>query len=259
MDCNFAVRMNVQSHSQAMPGVVAAPLSRELARSDLFFGVSAEQLAKLAEHAWTRSFRLGEHVFETGQQASVFTIVARGAVKIVSTGADGDDCILGLYGTGQSIGTSAATKGCAYRASAHAITSTVEVIRVDARRVLQAAHRDVSVATALNRAILAHGDVLRAKIAIMSAGSVSQRLAKLLLALAERFGDELEGGRLVLSVALSRMDLAGLVGASAESVLRVVSAWQHAGILGRTPRGLTLLRPEALHVLGDGSGRDARA
>lgn len=243
---------------EAAPGTASRPrILTDLARSDLFAGVPPEALAKLSNHAWSRSFRLGEHVFETGQAASVFTIVKQGVVKIVNTGAAGEDCILGVFGARQSIGTSAATRASVYQAAACAITERVDVVRIDARRVLKAARENAEVATALNRALLAHSEVLRAKIAIMSAPTVPQRLAKLFLALADRFGEGAERGRLVLSVALSKLDLAGLTGASAEAVLRVVSAWERAGILGLLQHGYVILRPQALRSLSEGFLREA--
>lgn len=226
-----------------------APLIGCLGASDLFASIEPKELATLAEHAWRRTFKLGERLFETGQKADAFTVITRGLVKVVCTGADSNDCILAVFGAHQSVGTAAAMRASQYPASAYAVSNTVDVVRIDARPVLSAMQRSVGVAKALNRALLAHDQALRSKIEIMSAGSVPQRLAKLFLVLADRFGDEMDGNRLVVFIALSRMDLAALVGARVETVIRVVSAWQKAGVLGTTPDGFELLLPDTLQAL----------
>jgi CRP/FNR family transcriptional regulator len=80
----------------------------------------------------------------------------------------------------------------------------------------------------------------------MSAGSVERRLAALLQHLLDRFGDELEDGETVIQVALSRAELASLVGATLETTIRMMSRWRREGIVSTTTEGFVVHAPERL-------------
>jgi len=129
------------------------------------------------------------------------------------------------------------------------------VLRIEAEPVLTAMSVDPSVAAAVNRALLAELDALSSKIAILSAGPVPRRLARLFLTLADRFGDEMVDGSWGIPVCLSRADLASLVGARVETVIRVISTWQKRGVLRTEEDRFELLRPEALRAELDGQRR----
>lgn len=75
---------------------------------------------------------------------------------------------------------------------------------------------------------------------------MEQRLATLLLALAERFGDEREDGSTFVPVPLSRQELSRLVGARAETVIRTMSRWQKVGVVATDARGFVLRDTERL-------------
>jgi CRP-like cAMP-binding protein len=61
-----------------------------------------------------------------------------------------------------------------------------------------------------------------------------------LLHLAERFGDELEGGEVTIPLPLRRSELAHLVGATVETTIRVIRKWERDGLLVTTRTGFVL-------------------
>lgn len=96
------------------------------------------------------------------------------------------------------------------------------------------------------RALCNTSTVLRGRIEVLSAGSVPQRLATLLLQLADRFGDTGDDGVVRIPVALSRGALARLVSARVETVIRTASEWQKRSLMGSDGGGFrTLRRPYA--------------
>jgi CRP-like cAMP-binding protein len=126
-----------------------------------------------------------------------------------------------------------------YRADACAATETAQVVGVRAEVVLSTLGNP-ALCSGVQRALLEQTEVLQSKIAIMSAGSVPQRLATLFSDLARKFGDEGGDGSTIVPVALSRSELAHLVGATVETTIRIVSAWQKAGLLTTTAKGFVL-------------------
>ena len=83
--------------------------------------------------------------------------------------------------------------------------------------------------------------------------SLSRRLAKRLLSLAEQYGKHPTVGGPV-EVRLSQQDLANLVGTSRESVNKQLRAWETEGILEIGRARVVLKRPEALEALSRNYG-----
>jgi CRP-like cAMP-binding protein len=91
---------------------------------------------------------------------------------------------------------------------------------------------------------------LSRRVETLSSGAVSQRLARVLTGLAERFGEPFPGGTL-LPVRLRREDLAAMAATTLESASRQISAWTRAGLLVPQPAGFLLRDLEALHLAGE--------
>lgn len=214
--------------------------ARQLRAFRLFAGVDEDVLADLAGRAHARSLRAGERLWRAGDRAEHFTLIRAGLLKIVRHVPDGAEAIVGLFGPRESVGDAAVLGATAYPADAVAASDTASVLRVEAAPVLAAMTRRPSVAAAMNRALLDHTQALQEKVAVMSAGSVDQRLATLLLLLAERFGDVREDGVTVVPVRLSRQELSRLVGATVETTIRAMSRWQKASVVDTTAEGFVL-------------------
>ena len=217
-------------------------IERTLRASRLFEGVEAAATT-FAPCAIRRRFRRGEFIWHEGDPATSFTVIATGLVKICQSHPDGDSAIVALFGPRENIGDVAVVSSGAYPADAIAATETVEILSIEKAPVLAALEKDVALAQALNRSLVEHSRALREKIRIMTAGPVEQRLAALLAHLAARFGDEMDDGAVLIPVALSRTDLARLVGARSETTIRVMTRWQRAKLISTTPEGFVLHDP----------------
>lgn len=209
----------------------------------LFAGASPETIARVGEHARLIKVASGSALFRSGDSADALLSIRRGIVQIVRPG---DEAVtLGIFGPREPVGLSAMLDRARYPADAIAACD-VEVVRVPADVVLDAMAIDHGLALSINRALIAHTRALQAKIAMLTAGEVSARLATLLSHLADRFGDEDDEGRTVVPVALSRSDLARLVGVRPETVIRVMSRWQKAGLIETSADGFRITDRAAL-------------
>ncbi|HZT73295.1 MAG TPA: Crp/Fnr family transcriptional regulator [Terriglobales bacterium] len=188
-----------------------------------------------------RRWRLsrGQAVWRAGDPARDFIAVESGLVKIVRLGPEGVEAIVGLFGPGDSIGDTAVIERGVYPADAIVASRAAALAGIEAAPVLRAAESDARLAAALREALLAHTHALRNKIEVMTAGGVSERVATLLLLLARRFGHP-AGGGVEIPIALSRTELAALVGATVETTIRVLSAWRRQGLVLSLPQGLRL-------------------
>lgn len=224
-----------------------AAIERTLRASHLFAGVDG-CVSDFARVAIRRQYHQGDFLWHHGDPAMAITVITSGLVKICQPNQEGESAIVALFGPRESIGDIAVISMGKYPADAVAATRDVEVLSIEKTPVLEAMHRDMTLAQAINRSLVSHSVALRQKIRIMTAGPVERRLAALLLHLAERFGDESASGAITIPVALSRNDLARLIGATIETTIRTMSRWQKAGILSTTPQGFVIHHPEQIDI-----------
>jgi CRP-like cAMP-binding protein len=220
-----------------------------LRASRLFGPLEASLVAALARTAVRRQFRRGTALWRAGEPATCFTVISRGLVEIVRRGADGSDTIVAIFGPRESIGDMAALEQGPYPADAIALTQEVEVLAVPASSVLEAMRSSPEIAAAVNVSLIEHTRALQEKIRIVTAGSVPKRLATLILHLVGRFGDDLEDGSISVPVALSRGELARIVGATVETTIRTMSLWSKQGLVLTTPQGFVVHDVNALRTI----------
>lgn len=223
-----------------------AEIVRRLKSSSLFSGLSDEELSTVAAETMPRTYEEGAYLWHAGDEASHFTIIQTGLVEVRRPTPNGESTMMGLFGPRESVGDFAVLEMGTYPADAIAISEKLEVLRVRAPVVLETLRAHPRVATAVNRSLVGHVKVLRAKIDVMSASTVEKRLAVLMQHLLERFGDEGAEGQHHVPVALSRVQLARVVGARVETVIRTMSRWQKEGWLQTTPEGFQLTSTEPL-------------
>lgn len=233
-------------------GPASDAVERQLRASKLFQGLSAPLLAELAATSVKKRFSRGEHLWREGDDATHFVLVTAGLVKIVQRAADQTECIIGLFGPREAVGTVALLRRGRYPASAVAASEHVEIFKLDPKPVFGAMDTDPSAARAMNGALLDQTRTLHEKILVMSAGAVPQRLATQLLTLAERFGDDHDDGTLTVPLVLSRTELACLIGARVETTIRVLAGWQKTRAVEFSREGITIRAPEQLRMVARG-------
>jgi CRP/FNR family transcriptional regulator len=193
-----------------------------------------------------RGYEKGETIFREGDPADRIHFVYAGRVKIVKS-AGARDIILEILGPGEPVGAVAAFERGKFPASATAIepSSLVSIPERDFFALLE--HRPD-----MTRRMLAGLTVrlmmLNKRLADMT-GSAESRAARLFLTLAERMGRKTPEGT-VIPLALSRQELADLIGTTLETAIRLMSRWQKEGVVLTEADGFvipdtTVLSPES--------------
>lgn len=232
------------------PGPLAGPETRaaaaRLAALDLFAGLDDDALARLARGTRQRRLQAGELLWRAADAAGFFAVIEAGVVEIRQTTPSGEGVVMGLFRTGEAIGLPAALERGHFPADAVALGDAVALLSIRADALHEALAGSVAMGRAVRRALLEHTAALRAKIDIVSAGSVPRRLAALMVYLIERFGRPAADGAVMVDVALTREDIAQLVSARVETVIRILSRWHKAGWLANRAGGTEIARADML-------------
>ena len=244
---------NATMHLSCAPSATSVARFEALLRHNrLLASLGSEAVRDAARAATARRYERGERIWRVGSPATHFQVVVSGIVKLVAPGPGLRPTIVDVFGPGESLGYWAAFDSSPYIGDAMPVTDRVETLLIPATVLHHATSTNPEAALAMTHAVLAYARALRAKIAVMCAGTVHQRLAMLLLDIRARFGDESEDGATLLPVPLSRLDLAMCVGATIETVIRAMSRWQKQGVLETLHSGFVLRDVELLQTLLEG-------
>jgi CRP/FNR family cyclic AMP-dependent transcriptional regulator len=213
----------------------------------LFAGMPGEQLQTLAGALKRRTSRRGAQILHQGDPGDSLFIVVAGRVRIYTLSPEGQELSVWICDEGDFFGEMALLSGEPRSASAQAMQAT-EVL------VLQRqAFRDYLLS---NPAAAIHTiEVLSKRLrsttedaeGLMSL-SVTQRIARKLLQLMERYGVPGEDGVLI-DLKLSQEAMATLVGTTRESANRALSALRDQGIVQVDRAGIRVIEPEKLQEL----------
>jgi CRP-like cAMP-binding protein len=214
--------------------------------TDGFAGaLSPADRAALAEHGRRRHYRRGAPLFHEGDRSDFVVVILEGRIKVVVHGEDGSETLLSVRGPGAIVGELAGIDDSPRLASALALDAvTAQVLQAAEFRAFIEQHP--SAAVALLRVIvgrLREADRRRAEFGTLGA---TQRLAQLLAELSA--DDDV--------VRLSQQELAGMIGASRESVARALTVLRADRTVTTGRRTVTVLDRERLRGRAGASAAD---
>jgi CRP-like cAMP-binding protein len=216
-----------------------------------FSALPAEERRRMAPFVRIREYEKGETIFREGDPSERFFTIVAGRVKIVKFAPFGKELILEIFGAGDPFGAVAAYEGRAFPASAVTLETT-QVLSISRADFFSLLSRHPEIARGLLLGLTRRLIELTQKLAQLSSGGVEYRTAALFLKMAERMGRK-EGSRIVIPMALSRQDIADMVGTTIETAIRVMSRWSRDGLV-RTERASFVIEDVAAleRILAEG-------
>jgi len=199
--------------------------------------------AALVGAGTARHYRKGEPLFVAGDAGGFVVLLTAGRVKVTAPAPTGAEAVLSLRGPGDLVGELSALEDTPGErvATVVALEPVVcRVMRADDFRSILAGHP--AIALGLLRMVSARLRASDRRIVEYGAYDTVRRLARLLAEMAgEAAGPAAEGrgggaGVHVLRTGLTQDDLAGMVGASRESVARALATLRSLGLVS-TGRG----------------------
>jgi CRP/FNR family transcriptional regulator len=204
--------------------------------------------ARLIRRRWAR----GDTICRDGDPSEALYLVEAGSVKVVKVLESGRELILGIFHAGEAFGEVALIDGAGYPANvvAHDDATCLILSRSDYYD-LMTRYPEAPLATI--RDLTLRMRTLRRRMEDLGGGGVEYRVARVLLTLAARCGEP-DGKGVRITLTLTRQELAGMVGARVETVIRILSRWARSGWLRLTPAGITIDDHDSLEAVANEGG-----
>ena len=214
--------------------------SELLQKVALFQSVEAEELTRIASLLSPRDVPKDAHVVTQDEPGDALYIIAKGRMKVVLYGDNGREVILTLLKTGDFFGEMALLDDLPRSANVIALAdSRVLVLKREgfAEHIRKSPTTALNVMAELSRR-LRRADEIIGNLATLD---VYGRVAHIMIDLAKKDGEEVEGGILIRERP-TQQDIASMIGTSRETVSRVLSEFQRRGFVEMRGREILLSR-----------------
>jgi CRP-like cAMP-binding protein len=218
-----------------------------LSRLPFFAGITGPALESINRRFVEVGCQPGDLIYSAGDPAERLFVVAEGTIKLLQHAAGGRDVLLDLLTGGEFFGNLATLGVAVYPDTAQAQTQAcVLSIRSDAFRQVLDEHPGLALKTL--EVMAARLNDAHRRVLLLSSMPADKRVACTLVKLGQKLGRRKEN-LLLIDVPLSREDLADMTGATPETVSRVMSQLQAAGVIESGRRWVGIRAPQALEDL----------
>jgi len=213
-----------------------------LAEIPLFEELSEGELSIVAQRVRQRRYKEGDTIFHRNDPGVALYLIISGKVKIHNETTDGTDCIIAILSEGEFFGELAVIDGNERSADATTIepTELLMLTKDDLHDILQ---RYPKISLTLLSTL--SGRLRRTTEAYLAYSTldVNGRLALQLLRLSEQHGVMTRDG-VRIDLHLTQTDLGALVGASRESVNKVMGFFRRQNYLAMDDRGCIIIKDQ---------------
>jgi len=230
-----------------MRGLADARTAGLVARIPLLSGLAPEERAQIIALLDVRPYAARETVVWEGEAGGSLFVVLSGYLKATTAGADGQELLLSIMGPGEVFGELSLLDGQPRSASVTALEATT-LATLDRNPFLRMLEESPKLAIRLLGVLAQRLRNLSKRCENVACMDVRSRLAEALVFLADKHGHPL-GGKIEIPVKLSQHDLGSMVGATRESVNKLLRDWARIGVLSHVAGRVTITDFEALQSM----------
>jgi CRP/FNR family transcriptional regulator, cyclic AMP receptor protein len=211
---------------------------------NLLSKLSGHELARVWDISKPRQFRAGEDIFLQGQLHDGIFVILSGQVRTYYTGPSGREITLAFWSPGNFVGGPEIFGGGLHVWSGRAMRRT-QVMHIKGAGLRRLMAEIPNLAVALVEALEHKGKCYSAMIHMLGTRSAAERLAQLLLLIAERDGRPGRGG-VVIRRRLTHDDLAKMVGATRQWVTATLDRLTDQGMIAISPTEIVVTDEQRL-------------
>ena len=207
--------------------------------------METDNAALLREEGRRRKFRTGATLFHEGDTSDWIGLIVKGRVKISCFGADGRERLVAVVGPGELLGELSAIDGEPRSATATAL-EPLEAAVLTATEFVAFLEAHPQATLGILRSVIGRlRDSDKRRVELGALDTVG-RVGRLIVELADRYGEPTEDGIVRIRLPLSQEELAGWAGASREAVVKALRKLRARGWIETGRREIKVLDLPAL-------------
>jgi len=221
--------------------------SCELQRRFIFRHINTEQLQFISNEIEVLHYMPGEFIFKKGASPRGFMCLKKGKVKITNSASNGNEQIIDLKSSPDTLGIRALSTKSRYRSSAIALDH-VSICLIPTNVFQEILDTCPKV---LKELLYYVGDrLIRAdhKLISLTQKHIRSRLADTILLLQQTMGDDLDG---YIDISLKRTEMAQLSNMTTPNVIRILSEFKRQGLIDLEGRKIRILNEENLTKISE--------
>ncbi len=204
-----------------------------------------DEMNRLSQDRKRRRYKKKGALFYEGEYPNFLYFIDKGKIKTYKMNEDGKELITGLYKEGDFIGYLALLENIEYPESAVALEES-EVYLIPRRDFLALLFTNRDVSARFIKMLSRNLVEKEQELLNLAYNTVRKRVADALLQLRHRYQTDSSE---TFKMAMSRDDLASMVGTAKESVIRTLSEFKSDALIGIKGSEITILDPEGLSSL----------
>ncbi|MGV6860526.1 MAG: response regulator [Putridiphycobacter sp.] len=201
-----------------------------------------EELQKLSSEKRVKKFSKKDTIYYEGDLPNFLYFLNSGKVKTYKMNRDGKEFVANLYKAGDFLGYKSLIADEPYEETAAALEET-ELSMIPKEDFLHLLYSSKEVSSKFIKMLAGSIDVKQQELINLAYDTVRKRVADSLLKLEAKYKNE---NQEQFNIAISRDDLASIVGTATESVIRTLSEFKHDGYIAIKGSNITILQPEKL-------------
>lgn len=221
---------------------------KQLCKIPLFEGLTPDQLAFVASHARSRSYKTEEAIVHQEDSGETLYVIISGIVKISMVGSDGNEVFLAVLAAGENFGELSLIDS-QFRSADVITQEETTLVSIDRATFNQLIATVPAFAMNLLRILALRTRRANVRIHAHCTLDVFGLVARQLLEFAEQYGMVQADDSVLIPIRLTQGDIADLVGASRERVNQVMRHFREKKMItvdSKTFR-ITVLKPAELH------------
>jgi len=226
---------------------MAEQLDDILRRTTIFRRLAADDRQRLAAVSSVHTYDKGALLFREGDASDQLYTLVSGRVKVFKTTARGTDVILEIFGPGDPVGAVAVYESRPYPATAVTLEPTTCVL-VPRQTFFSLLEAHPTMVRGLLVGLTHRLVELTNRLAELSGGRVEARLARFFLKLTTDMGQARPGG-VFIPLALSRQELADMIGTTIETSIRIMSRWGKEDVVRTEKDGFLVVDRSSLETI----------
>jgi CRP-like cAMP-binding protein len=221
----------------------------------LFADLPREDMETMSLHKTCIRYKKGQTLFYEGTRPMGLFCINSGKVKVYKISSEGKEQIIKLGKPGDFLGYRALISEEFYNSSATVIEegAMCYIPKSDFLDILQ---NNPAFFRKMAKRVAHELGLMEQKLVTIAQKSVRERLAATLIMLKETYGMEEEGEESnLIDIALSREDLANIIGTATETVIRLLSDFKTQKLISLQGKKIKVLDPQGLVREADFYGR----